>query len=119
MLLNLNVPRINEYMTNVFVEAAYAEAGQAVAIGAKLFDLTVDLSAAAPHDCPPITHYRVVSRERAWMRSLCVKPHDEPAVGAPLALLTTEPDEALEGAPARPARVAIAAIMHQSIWGVR
>jgi len=119
LLLNLNVPRINDFMTSAIVEAVYARPGEAAPIGAKLFDLTVDLSAAAPHDCPPVSHYRIVSRERAWLHRLCVKPGDEPMVGAPLAVLATDPDEALDGEPARAARIAIAAIMHQPSWAKR
>lgn len=118
MLLNLTVPRINDYMTVAIVEAIHAQAGQALEVGAKLFDLKVDLSAAAPHDCPPISHYRLVLRERAWLRRLDVVLGDEPAVGEALALFSTEPDEPLGVEAARPVRVAIAAIIHQSAWGL-
>jgi hypothetical protein len=115
VLLNLNLPRINEYMTAAIVEAAYASEGGEIAMGAKLFDLTVDLSAAAPHDCPPISHYRLVLREKAWLRRLAVKPGDEPLVGAPLALFSTDPDEPLDAAPGRAVRIAVATIMFHSI----
>jgi hypothetical protein len=116
LLLNLIVPRINDYMTTAIVEAVYAREGDALVVGAKLFDLTVDLSIAAPHDCPPISHYRLVLRETAWLRRLDVMPRAEEQVGAPLALLSTEPDEPLDAAPGRTARFAIATIMHQSTW---
>lgn len=119
MLLTLNLPRINDYMSTAIIEAVFAHEGDELAVGAKLFDLTVDLSLAAPHDCPPITHYRVVTRERAWLRRLCVQGRDEPVVGAPLALLATEADEPVDATTSRPARFAIAAIMHQAVWGRR
>jgi hypothetical protein len=118
LLLNLNVPRINDYMTSARIETVHAQEGQRLAPGAKLFDMTVDLSLAAPHDCPPISHYRIVLRETAYMRRLDIERGDEPAVGAQLALFSTDPDEPLQAAPARMARMAIATIMFQSIWSV-
>ena len=116
MLLNLSVPRINDYMDTAIIEWVYPAEGQALEIGAKLVDLTVDLSAAAAHDCPPISHYRIVLRERAWLRGLAVARGDEQAVDGALAVFTTEPDEALDGAAWRPVRFAIAAIIHQPAW---
>jgi hypothetical protein len=118
LLLNLNVPRINDYMTSALIEAVHAIEGRALAPGAKLFDMTVDLSLAAPHDCPPISHYRMVLREKATLRRLFVEPGEDAAVGAPLALFSTDPDEALDTAPGRMARTAIANIMFQSSWSV-
>jgi hypothetical protein len=116
LLLNLIVPRINDYMTTAFVEKVYADEGADLSIGARLLDFTVDLSAVAPHDCPPISHYRLVLREPARLRSVMVRRGDEPVVGAPLALFTTDPDETLDAKAGRPLRVAIAAILSQSAW---
>jgi hypothetical protein len=118
LLLNLITPRINDYMTTGIVEEVYAAQDAALGVGAKLLDLTVDLSAAAPHDCPPISHYRIVLRERAWLRRIHVARGDEPAVGAPLATLSTEPDEPLDAGAGRPVRVAIASILRQSAWEI-
>lgn len=115
MLLNLSVPRINDYMDTAIIEWVYPAEGQALEIGAKLLDLTVDLSAAAPHDCPPISHYRLVLRERAWLRRMAVARGDEQAVAGALAVFSTEPDEPL-GAASRAVRFAIAAIIHQPAW---
>ena len=42
-----------------------ADEPRVVPIGASVFDLTIDLSDIAHHDCPPITHYRIVFRDRA------------------------------------------------------
>jgi hypothetical protein len=118
LLLNLILPRINDYMTTAVVEAIYPREGDGLEMGAKLFDLTVDLSSAAPHDCPPISHYRLVLRERAWLRRLFTARLGEPVVGDPLAIFSTAPDEPLEAAPSRQARLAVAAILHQSAWGL-
>jgi hypothetical protein len=116
LLLNLLAPRINDYMTTAVVDAVHAREGEALASGAKVMDLLVDLSAVAAHDCPPVSLYRLVLRDRAWLRRLDVAVGDEVGVGAPLALFATEPDEALAAPPARAARVAIAGIIRQSAW---
>lgn len=116
MLLNLIVPRINDYMTDAIVEWIYPAEGQRLDIGAKLLDMTVDLSAAAPHDCPPISHYRIVLRERVWLRRLAVSRGQTASVAAPIASFTTEPDEPIEAVSSRPIRTATAAILHQPAW---
>lgn len=117
LLLNLTLPEINPLMTTAVIDRIYASVGAALPVGSKLFDLTIDLSAAAPHDCPPIGHYRLVVRDRLWLRRLEVVPGDEPSVGANLALFSTEPHESLDGVPARQVRVAIAGVLPQPIFG--
>lgn len=116
MLLNLTLPRINPHMTTAIIDLVHAQVGAPLPVGGKLIDLTVDLSAAASHDCPPVAAYRLVVRDRAWLRRLDVAPGDEPEVGASLALFSTEPDEPLDGPPAREARVTVAGMIKQSIW---
>jgi hypothetical protein len=117
LLLNLTLPRINPSMTTAIIDTIHASVGALAPVGGKLIDLTVDLSAAADHDCPPVAQFRLVARDRAWLRRLDVAPGDEPEVGASLALFSTEPDEPLDGPPARQIRLAIAGIIAQSIWG--
>ena len=116
MLLTLSLPRINEYMTTAVVEAIYATEGAALAPGAKLLDLSVDLSKSIPHDCPPISHFRLALRERVWLRRLVVAPADELDVGAPLGLFSTAPDEPLDGDPSRALRVTVAGIVFRPDW---
>ena len=116
MLLQLTLPRINPYMVTAIIDRLYLAPGAAVTAGVRLLDLTIDLTAAAPHDCPPITHCRLVVRERAWLRRLEVAERSEPAFGDRLALFSTEPDEPLDVAPGRQVRVAIAAILRQGAW---
>ena len=116
MLLALTLPQINPYMTNAIIDVIHAGEGALIPIGGKLIDLTIALRAAAPHDCPPVSHYRLVARDRVWLRKLCVEPGSEPETGALLALFTTEQDEAIEGPPARQIRVSIAGIIRQSAW---
>ena len=111
MLLTLTLPRIHERMPTARIEAVHAAAGAELRFGAKLVDLTVDLSAAAEQDCPPISHYRIVLLDRGWLRDLRIARGDEIPVGATMATLSTAPDEPLEAAPARAARTSIAGIL--------
>ncbi len=116
MLLSLTLPRINLHMADATIDIVHVAEGDSVTLGGKFLDLTVDLSAATPHDCPPITHYRLALRDRVWLRRLDVVAGDRVDVGASLALFSTTPDEALDGEPARPVRMAIAGIIPQSVW---
>ena len=116
MLLTLKLPRINAYMNTALITKIYAAEGISLNVGAKLLDLTIDLSAAAPHDCPPVSHYRIALRDRAWLRRLTVALGDNVEVGAKMAQFTTEPDEPLDGESVRAVRVTIAGILDQSDW---
>jgi hypothetical protein len=116
LLLTLKLPRINPYTNTALVSKIYAAEGVSLNVGAKLLDLTVDLSATAPHDCPPVSHYRVALRDRAWLRRLTVALGDNVEVGATMAQFTTEPDEPFDGEPVRAVRVTIAGILDQSDW---
>ena len=117
MLLNLPLPRINPYMATAIIDKIHVAAGTAMPIGGKLLDITIDLSAAAPHDCPPVGHYCLIVRDRVWLRRLCIVPGDQPEVGANLAMFSTEPDETLNGPPSRNARVTIVGIIPTLNWG--
>ena len=88
LLLALTLPRINEHMLSAVVAAVHPSAGAELAVGAKLVDLTVDLTAIAAQDCPPVSHFRMVVRERAWLRELAVARGDEIAVGTRVALFS-------------------------------
>ena len=117
MLLNLPLPRINPYMTRAIIDKIHVATGSAMPLGSKLLELTLDLSAAAPHDCPPVGHYCLIIRDRVWLRRLYVDLGDEPAVGANLAMFSTEADEPLDGPPSRQARIAIVGIVPVLSWG--
>jgi hypothetical protein len=114
LLLALTLPRINEHMLSAVVAAVHPSAGAELAVGAKLVDLTVDLTAIAAQDCPPVSHFRMVVRERAWLRELAVARGDEIAVGTRVALFSTDPHEPLDAEPVRELRVAIAGILMQA-----
>ena len=114
MVLTQTLPRINELMTSAVVDSIHAAAGSALTPGAALMDVSVDLSAVAAHDCPPISLYRIVLRDRVWLRRIAVARGDDVEVGALLACFSTEPDESLDGEPSRSVRVTIAGILAQA-----
>jgi hypothetical protein len=103
-------------MSTALIRTVYAAEGSALDIGAKLLDLTIDLSSVVAHDCPPISHYRIAIRDRGWLRRLLVAPGDNIETGAVMAQFTTEPDEPLDGGPARAMRITVAGILDQSDW---
>jgi hypothetical protein len=45
VLMNLTLPRINEHMTTAVVKTIYPQINTALPLGAKLMDLSIDLSA--------------------------------------------------------------------------
>ena len=120
MLLTLALARINPLMTEAIINTLYGQVGSVLSPGTKLLDLTIDLSETIAQDCPPISYYRLVLREAAWLRRWLVKLGDRPAVGSVLALLSTSENEAMDGTPTRAARVMTAGIIpdvHSTIRG--
>jgi hypothetical protein len=97
-------------MTEASIERRYAQPGDALGIGTRLLDLRVDLSSSFSQDCPPISFYRIVLRERAYLRELLIGDGAPCPVGELIAIFSTEPDEATHGAVARAIRVATAGI---------
>lgn len=114
MLLTLALPRLTDLMVAAEVTALHVGAGDALLPGAKVMDLRVDLSTVAPHDCPPISHYRVVLREPAYVREFAADVGDEVAVGELLATLTTDAEESPAGEDSRPVRYMIAGIIGET-----
>ena len=116
MILSVALPRMNPDMQSAFVEALYGAEGSLLPPGSKLIDLKVDLSLAVAHDCPPVTYHRIALRDRAWLRRVLVRRGEEIAVGAPLLILSSQPDEDPDAPPERAARTSVAGIMHQTDW---
>ena len=111
LLLTLTLPRLNDLMTAAVIETVHAVPGTALATGATLMDVSVDLSGVAAHDCPPISYFRIALREPAWLRHLAVGVGEVVPLNAPLAQFSTEANEPLAGKPARAVRVTIAGIL--------
>jgi len=103
-------------MTTAVIKAVHAQENAPVAPGGKFLDLSVDLTSYAEHDCPAISYFRIVVRERAWVRRLAIRAGDEIKPGATLAHLSTEPAEDLDAAPTRAARLSVAGILYQPEW---
>ncbi len=116
MILTLTLPRIIESMDAAVVRRTYAEVGTELAPGGKLVDLSVDLSAVAPHDCPPVSLYRIALRERVWLRTLEVARGDSIQAGSIVARFSTTPDEPLAAPVSREVRITIAAISQPPEW---
>ena len=116
LLLKLSLPPIVELMSSAVVDTAHANIGARLERGARLVDLTVDLSAAIAHDCPPVSHFRIAMMEPVWLRRVCVAAGDEVEVDAPIALFSTLEDEPLVGAAVRGARVTVMGILSPSLW---
>lgn len=86
-------------------------------MGSKLIDLSVDLSSAFAQECPPISFFRVVLREPAWLRILDVAPGDHCNLDELVAVFSTDPDEDLSQPAARAIRTTVAGIMHHDgMW---
>ena len=116
MLLGLALPRIVPQMAEGKIHVLLAKEGERLRVGSPLLEVAVDLSRVVAHDCPPISHYRMVLREPAMLRRLLVAEGDIVEVGGPLALLSSGED-ALEGAPTRDIRVTVAGVVPQ--WQTR
>lgn len=120
MLLTIAIPAALDLGGEARVRLVHAAAGDMLAPGAKLIDFNVDLSAGAAHDCPPISHYRLVLRERGWLRRLAVATGDPLMAGATIGWIGDAADTPLDEAAARAARVTVASILfHAEGWGGR
>lgn len=112
MILELKLTSIVPQMTGATIECVYAEAGDALKMGSKLVDLSIDLSSAFAQECPPVSYYRIVAREAAFLRKIEVRPGSLAGVDTLIALFSTSCDEPLDEAPARGLRTTVAGIMH-------
>lgn len=114
MIYELRVSVIVAHMTGATIECLHATPGTMLKAGTKLLDLSVDLGSAFAQECPPISFYRIVMREPAWLRSIDAAPGEFRALNEMVALFSTDPDEALTTVPARAIRTTTAGIIHHS-----
>ncbi len=105
MLLAIELPRLHELMSTAVITAIHATPGTALEPGAPLFDIRIDLSHAAAHDCPPVSWFRVIIRDRGVLRGLTVAEDSEVAPGERIGLVATTPGEPATAEPARAARL--------------
>ena len=117
MIYAFRLPLINPHMSSARIECVYAEPGTALKNGAKLFDLGVDLSSAFAQECPPISFFRVVLREPAFLQRLSADRGQLCQIGQQVALFSDQADECLDNAPVRDIRFAVAGILHHDgMW---
>jgi len=117
MIYDFKLTQFNPHMSSALIECVYCEPNSALKMGAKFMDLSVDLGSAFAQECPPISFYRLVFREGAFLRTWHVSPGDTCAVGDVLATFSTTPDEPLDQDITRPLRMTVAGIMyHEGMW---
>ncbi|MEP7208389.1 MAG: hypothetical protein ABI920_15745 [Casimicrobiaceae bacterium] len=116
MILTVTLPCIMAQMQHAIVRRPHGIVGTEMHPGAKLVDISIDLSAVAPHDCPPVSLFRIAIRERAWLRTFDLRTGDAVAPGIVLAWLTTDPDEPMHAPGNREARFAVAGIAEPAEW---
>ena len=117
MISEFKVPLISPHMVEARIECLHATVGESLKSGAKLFDLSVDLSNNFSQDCPPISFFRIILRENAVLREVRFAAGDLCPVGSVLAVFSTTADEALDQAAPRAVRFATAGIIrHAGMW---
>ena len=117
MLFDLRLAEIVPGMSGATIECVHATAGGLLKPGAKLVDLSIDLSNAFAQECPPISFFRVILREPAVLRRIDVTPGQYCEMGAVLALFSPTPEDPLAGPADRAVRLATAGIMHHAeMW---
>ncbi len=116
MLFSLTLPALTRQMRSGVIIQLDATEGCPLSVGSRLLDVRVDLSAVAAQDCPPIYFFRLVARERGWVRKVCARVGEERGVGDLLALISTDPEESLDGPPARALRIASASVVPEFQW---
>lgn len=65
MTTQLILPQLTFIASRGEIMAIHAQPGQALQRGAALVDIEVNLGGGETHDCPPVSHYRLHTREAA------------------------------------------------------
>jgi pyruvate/2-oxoglutarate dehydrogenase complex dihydrolipoamide acyltransferase (E2) component len=113
MLLELSLPLINPHMVHASIDSILVRLDEKVAVGQTILELTVDLSDQFPHDCPPVSHYRLCASEAAWLRQLSIAAGEKVPVSALLAKFSKTPDEAVDNRAGRPMRTTIVGVRRE------
>jgi hypothetical protein len=117
MILDFKLPAISPHMTEALIECLYATPGAPVKPGDKLLDLSVNLNNAFEQDCPPISFFRVIVREKAVLREFRAARGESRKLDEVVAIFSTDPDEPLDQPAQRGIRVATAGIIHHAgLW---
>jgi hypothetical protein len=118
MILNLTLPLLSPHMSEAVIECLFSTSGSELKTGAKLLDVSVDLSSAFAQECPPISFFRIIMRENVFLRELRVSPGQRCKAGEVIAIFGTTANEAGDQVAAqRAVRFATAGIVHHSkMW---
>jgi len=116
VLLKLVIPAILDQADTVQIESIDIAENTRLMPGAQICEFTSGIDLADMHDCPPTTTYRMTSSENAWVRTVSARPGDQLLSGDILAVLSTGPDDPLDGQEERRARNTIAAIFKPVAW---
>ncbi|HEY1725735.1 MAG TPA: hypothetical protein VGF89_09945 [Steroidobacteraceae bacterium] len=113
MLIELSLPLINPHMVYASIDAIPIRLDTKLTVGQTIVELTVDLSDQFPHDCPPVSHYRLCTCEAAWLRELSIAVGEKVPVGAVLARFSNTPDEAVDQHAGRPLRTTVVGVTRE------
>jgi hypothetical protein len=117
MIFEFKLTAFVPQMHGATIECLHAQVDTELRNGSKLLDLSVDLSSSFAQDCPPISYYRIVLREPAWLRSLAVSPGKYCRLEEIIAVFSNAPDEDLSQPAVRPVRTTLAGIIyHEGMW---
>ena len=117
MIYEFRLPRIVPQMSGATPECVHAQVGDALKMGSKLVDLSVDLTSAFAQECPPISFFRVVLREAAWLRKFNVELGRFSQLDELIAVFSTDQNEDINQSAARQIRATVAGIAHhESMW---
>jgi hypothetical protein len=117
MIHEFRLPRIVPQMSGATIECVYAKVGDALKMGSKLVDMSVDLTSAFAQECPPISFFRVVLRETAWLRKFDVEPGRFVQLDDAIAVFSTDQNEDINQSAGRQIRMTVAGIAHhESMW---
>ncbi|CAN5503995.1 hypothetical protein BH10PSE17_BH10PSE17_25570 [soil metagenome] len=116
MRYELVLPRIIADMADARIETVHVAVGEEVE-GGRLLDISIDLGQAAALNCPPISYYRLVTREKVRLLELRVAPGGRCEPGAAVAVFGDGSAIAADEPMARPLRLTVAAILwHPQMW---
>jgi len=117
MIFEFKLPLISPHMSEGLIECLYTSPGSALKPGDKLLDLSVNLSNNFAQDCPPISFYRVIIREKLILREFRFAPGQSCKVDEVIAVFSNDPAEPLDQPAQRVIRFATAGIIHHpGLW---
>lgn len=110
MILSVMLPRMGGQTTQATIHKVLASPGEALRPGTALLEVRVDPGAANAQDCAPLYFFRIMSTERAVLRTLDVSAGQVLPVGGVLGVATSTADEPVGGQPGRALRTTSVAI---------